>query len=361
MRSAFNFRYHSIAQLLLAFFTSLLLLACSQAPEADNQQQVIQAVKLAKVATGSEQLKRNFPAEVSAVKTIDLSFEVSGRLIQTQLLTGTTVKKGQVLASIDPVPFKQRLQEAEARLGQANRDLRRIEATAKNGLVSQSQLDTAKTNQELAQIALDRAKQDLSYTKLMAPFNAQIAERLAENGSYVQTGDIIAKLQDISRFYFNVNVPERLVSRYKQGSLVTAQAHIISSPDKTYQLEYVEHDTQPDPITQTYKVVFAATAEDSSLTPGARAIVSVSLSNPEKTNALLVPFTAIQGNDAEGFHLWKYDANTSQVSRVQVNVQRIEGELAAISSGVAEGDLVVAAGAAKMREGLQVKPYQGRL
>ena len=357
-----NFFTQSLSVKLLTLSVIILLLqACSKAPALQPIQEKVQAVKLVPATSNAKLISRTFPAEVSAVKTVDLSFEVSGRLIQTKLMTGTHAEKDQILAQIDPTPFKQRVQEAQTRLNQATRDLARIEATAKNGLVSQSQLDNARTNFELADIALKRAQKDLSYTTLHAPFDAQISERFAENGNYVQAGDLVARLQDVSRFYFNVNVPERLVSKYQEGSLVGASAHIISAPDKVYQLQYVEHATQPDPITQTYKVVFTAEAKNTNLTPGARAVVNINLDNHVGQQQLLVPFNALQGNDSEGFHVWKFNPETAQVSKQLVDVVELQTHSAAIASGITEGDLIVAAGAAKMREGLIVKPYEAEL
>ncbi len=347
---------------LLSFAAVLTVLqACSPAPAEQTKVQKPQAVKLIPATSNSQIVERTFPAEVSAVKTIDLSFEVSGRLIQTQLKTGTIASQSQMLAQIDPTPFKQRVQEAQAKLNQATRDLERITATAKKGSASQSQLDNAKTNFELANIALKRAQKDLSYTRLLSPFDAQISERFAEKGNYVQAGDIVARLQDVSRYYFNVNVPERLVSRYKEGSLIGATAHIISAPERIYQLEYVEHATQPDPITQTYKVVFAASAKNTDLTPGARAVVAINLNNQTTKNQLLVPFNALQGNDSEGFHVWKFNKASSTVSRVNVDVVAVQQQVAAVDSDIVLGDLIVSAGASQMREGLIVKPYQAEL
>lgn len=349
-----------IRQVLLVSFLSLVMIAlngCSDSAAVSMPVERVQAVKVVPAQAATQVVSRSFPAEVSAVKTIDLSFEVSGRLIKTNLVTGSSVKHQQVLAKIDPTPFQQREQEAQARLNQAQRDLSRIEMTAKNGLVSQSQLDEAKTQFELSKIALERAQQDLSYTTLLAPFDSQISERFAEQGNFVQAGDLIARIQDVSRYYFNVNVPERLVSQYKQGSLLSTKAHIISAPELRYDLEYVEHATQPDPITQTYKVVFAATVIDTHLTPGARATVTINLKEENPEFALRLPFTALKGNDGEGFHVWKYDQSDSQVKKVKVEVSSINNQFATIRSGITQGDLIVAAGTAKMRDGLIVKPY----
>lgn len=352
-----SIRFNTVQASIIVFAIAVLS-ACGPANVDKTEKEAVQAVKLAVVSNTPDVTERTFPAEVSAVKTIDVSFEVSGRLLEENLPTGTLVKQGDVLAKIDPTPFIQRLQEAEARLKQAQRDSSRTESTFERGLASQAELDNARTTLELAQIALDKAKQDFSYTTLLAPFDAQISERLVENNSYIRAGDTIARLQDVSRFYFNIHVPERLVSQHKDETPVSAAAHIISSPDKRYALEYVEHATQPDPITQTYKVVFAANDYVADLTPGSRAIVSVKLGYATFNDGLLVPFSAIQGDQQDGFSVWKFNSSTNQVSRTQVNVLHVQNQYALVTGELVSGDQVVAAGVSKMREGLTVKAYQ---
>lgn len=335
----------------------LFLTGCSN----DNVESVAetppQTVKLAIATDMPDYSEFEFPAEVAAVKTIDVSFEVAGRLQTTNLRTGSIVKQGDVLAQLDPTSFNQRLDEAKTRLVQAKRDLERTQATFDKGLTSQSQLDNAKTNFELAKIALGKAEQDLSYTQIKAPFDAQISQRLVDNNSFVRVGDIIARLQDVSRFYFNINVPERLLTGYKQGANIQADASIISAPEKSYQLEYVEHATQPDPLTQTYKVVFAAQTTDPTLTPGARAKVNLKLGYQRYGEGLLIPMTALVGNQSEGFHVWRYDPQSSQIQKAVVNVLHIKDQYALVSGELALNDQVVAAGASKMRDNLVVKPY----
>ena len=341
------------------FATLAILSACGEAPVEQTKKSVIQAVKLSQVVSPNNLSERRFPAEVSAVKTIDVSFEVTGRLKSENLLTGTKVNKGELLAEIDPVPFQRRVKEQETRLQQAKRELTRVTATHAKGLSSQSQLDNAKTTFELAEIALANAKQDLAYTKLRAPFDAQVSERIVENNSFVQAGDIIARLQDVSRYYFNVNVPERLVTGYKKSQLRSADAEILSIPNKTFPLTYVEHSTQADPITQTFKVVFAMEASDDlSLVPGSRAVVHLVSDVKKYTEGEIIPFTALLGDKDSGFFVWKFNPATNQVEKAQVNVLHLEDKHAVISGDVANGDYVVSAGAAKMSQGLTVKAYQ---
>jgi RND family efflux transporter MFP subunit len=345
-------------RVLSAFVLVTLLNGCSDAPEETQIKQVVQAVKLVEVTRTPESRVRTFPAEVTAVKTIDVSFEVNGRLQNTNLQTGALIKKGEVLAQIDPTPFNQTVNEAKTRLTQAQRNLDRISATFAKQLASQSEMDAAITDFELAEIALQRAQQDLGYTTLLSPFDAQLSERLVDNDSYIRAGDIIARLQDISRYYFVINVPERLFSQYTMDSLLAAKGFLISAPEQIFTLEYIEHDTQPDPVTQTYKVVFSTSEKNEKLTPGARAVVEVTIGAKPFADTLLVPFTAIEGNDNDGFHVWRFDETSQTVTSAAVDIIHIEDSLAVVKGDLAVGELVVAAGANKMREGLTVKPYQ---
>lgn len=341
------------------FATLAILSACGEAPVEEQKEPVVQAVKLSEVQSPNNMSERRFPAEVSAVKTVDVSFEVTGRLKTENLLTGTKVRKGDLLAELDPAPFQRRVKEQETRLEQAKRELARTTSTFDKGLASQSQLDNAKTSFELAEIALANAKQDLAYTKLQAPFDAQISERIVENDSFVQAGDIIARLQDVSRYYFNVNVPERLVTGYKRSQLKSADAEILSIPGKTFPLTYVEHSTQADPITQTFKIVFAMEArEDLALVPGSRAVVHLVSDVKKYAQGEIIPFTALLGSKDAGFYVWKFNSASSTVEKAQVQVLQLEDKFAVVTGQLSVGDYVVSAGATKMSQGLTVKAYQ---
>lgn len=335
-----------------------VLSGCSEAPEQQNRQQSARIVKLSPVQSVSAQREFTFPAVVSAVKTIDLSFEVTGRLVHMDIVTAEKVKKGHLLASLDPKPFERQVKEQQTRLQQASRELKRIESMFAKNLVAQSSLDNAKTEYELAEIDLSNAQQDLEYTELHAPFDALVSSRLVENNSFVAAGAPIAKLQDVSRIYFDINVPERLLTANGDRKIAKARAKIIGAPDTWYDISYVEHSTQPDPITQTYEAVFAMDSKNQlQVTPGARAVVNISMENPPQTGDLLVPFRALVGNKDQGFHVWRYIASSAQVEKIAVDVHRIEENMASISAPLTTQDYVVSAGAAQVNADMKVEPY----
>ncbi len=348
----------SHAGLLLLVLSSTLLFGCSEPVPENASDTQTRYVKLARVKNVPTLDEFTFPAVVSPVKTVDVSFEVSGRLVQTDLVTASDVDKGHLLATIDQKPFKRRVEEQQTRRDQAERELARIQKMFDKGLVSQSMLDSAKTSFELADIDLKNAQQDLSYTQLYAPFDAMVSQRLVENNSFVTAGTPIARLQDVSKIYFNINVPERLLSANISRGIDHAEAALLTNKDQWFPVHYVEHSTQPDPVSQTYEAVFAmAPPENMEIPPGARAIVKVSMGGQPYPRGKVIPVKALIGSKEAGFYVWQYLPDSQAVKKVVVEVMHFEDTFAVIETSLTTDDQVVAAGATQVRAGMTVQPY----
>lgn len=333
-----------------------LLQACSE-PTEIKQETAPVVVQLTSVQATSLANNYEFPAIVSAVKSVDLKFEVSGRLIFENLIEGSEVKKGQVLAKIDPKPFQRKVEESRIRHEDAQRNLKRIKDVFEKKVASQRDYDDAKSQFSITKIALENAKQDLSYCTIRAPFDAVIGARYIENDSLIRTGDSLANLQDRSELYFTFEVPERIMTANVGNRDVIATAHIIGQESKVYDIHYVEHKTTPDPITQTYGVTFGLKAEvANAFYPGSRAIVNIMPNN--QLRALVVPLRALIGNSDSGFSVWKLNEQDNKLTEVKVTVSDLQGDYALVSSGLNSGDKVVSAAVGQMREGLLVREYK---
>lgn len=299
-----------------------------------------------------------FPAVVSAVKNVELRFEVAGRLIATDLVKGRKVEKGQVLAQIDPAPYERKVKDREARHELATNDLKRIETLYKTGGVSPSAYDNAKTQFETTLLDLNNAKQDLSYTEVTAPFDGFVSDRYVENDSYVQVGLSIATIQDRSSLYFSFDVPERVMTLNHGNKDVLATARIIGVEDQIYTIHYVEHEATPDPITQTYNVTFAIdNAKETLFIPGSRAMVTIE-TKVSKAHVIAVPVSAVFGDSESGFAVWWFDEAQSRVTKKTVTVNGIFDKYVLIGTGLAAGDKIVSAGVTNLRDNLLVREYK---
>jgi len=339
----------------------IALLLCLQACSEPAQEVKVESpivVQLFKADRVNITREYEFPATVSAVKSIDLKFEVSGRLVFANLVEGSMVAKGQVLARIDPAPFERQVAEAKIRLDDAVRDLARVEDIFEKKLTSQHNFDRAKSQYAIAKLSLANAEQDLSYCTIKAPFNAIVGERYIENNSYVTVGDTLANLQDRSKLYFTFEVPERIMTANVGNRDIKATAQIIGQEDNIFDIYYVEHQTTPNPITQTYAVTFAIDGDvDNLFYPGSRASVKIK-SNGKQQSDILIPIKALMGDKAQGFSVWRFNSSTNGVHAVKVEIASLNGEYAAIASGLNAGDKLVSAAVNQMSEGLIVKEYK---
>lgn len=345
----------------LVFFISLLFIqSCSDKVVIQKSESPL-VVQIAQVKEHQQGEKYVFPAVVSAVKNVELTFEVAGRLIETNLVKGKKVKKGQILAQIDPSPYQRQVNEHQVRHNIAAKELKRFQSLINTGGASQSLLDNAKSTFDITLLALNNAKQNLSYCTITAPFDAFVSDRHIENKSYIKVGDSLATLQDRSTLYFSFDVPERIMTINAGNTNIEASAQLIGLEKEAFKIHYVEHETTPDPITQTYKVTFAIEhAKESKLIPGSRATVTI-ITNTDANKALVIPLTAVVGDPKSGFSVWLLNEKNNTVSKKAVELSTIVGSYAVISDGISINKKVVSAGTTLMRDGLVVKEYKATL
>ncbi len=343
-------------------FLALLIMAalagCGNSADVQKQQEKAVVVQLSEVKTATTEHQFTFPAKVMAKTTVDLSFRVSGRLQSVNLPEGQTIRKGRVIAKLEPEPFERAVRMAEVKVKQAKLELSRVKAIATKGIGSEKSVDNAEVNYELAEIELENAKANLEYSVLKAPFDALVSQRLIENKGFINTGAPIARLQDLSRIHFKFDIPERLVNQYSRSQVAKATAFIDGAVNKEFEIEYVEYSTEPDPVSQTYAVVYAMDApKDVNITPGVRATVTLKGSDESLPEVLGVPVSALLTGTDDSMSVWVYDEKTERIHSQKVTVgPMIEGWVAVLS-GLEKGQKVVSAGVTQMKEGLLVRPY----
>ena len=163
--------------LLLA--TSIFLSACEEPPQpyvADSR-----PVKTIVVGGDATIDTRTFPAVVDAIQKADISFRVSGKIQKILVKEGDEVKRGQVLAELDPTDFKITLKDRQASYDTAKANYDRAKALVEKGAISKVDHDNIRAQFHTAKANLETAKQDLIYTSLKANFDGIIARRHVEN------------------------------------------------------------------------------------------------------------------------------------------------------------------------------------
>ena len=343
----------------LALMIIAALAGCGDSGEVQQVKEKAVVVQLAEVKNATTEHEFNFPAKVMAKTTVDLSFRVSGRLESVNLPEGKTIKKGRVIAKLESEPFDRAVRMAEVRLKQAQLELKRVRAIATKGIGSEKSVDNAEVSFELAEIELENAKANLEYSVLKAPFDALVSKRLIENKGFINTGAPIARLQDLSSIHFKFDIPERLVSQYSRSQIAKATAYIDGAIDKEFDIEYVEYSTEPNPVSQTYEVIYAMDAvKGVDITPGVRATVILKGNDEKMPQVLGVPVSAIVTGTDSSMSVWIYDEKTERIRNQVITAGSMVDGWIAVLSGLEPGQKVVSAGVTQMKEGLLVRPFK---
>lgn len=352
--------------LCLCLPASLLLTGCGQPPAP--QEQAPRLVKLFTVEDPAGQRLREFPARLKATEEAELSFRIGGQLKSLKVLQGQPVKRGQLIASIEDTDQRLRVRDRQASFDLANAQFQRIAKLLERQMISRSEYDQRKATLDSASAALSLARQELDYTRILAPFDGVVANTHVDNFQVVQAKQPVATLQSGDSLDVLFQMPENLLTnlRSREDSVNYHPSVILDSlPGREFEAVYKEHSTQPDPKTLTYQVTLSMPRpEGLNLLPGMSATVRVDFAQISRTpdNRLLVPVEAVFSPDDSGPKVKQVWVAREQDGVLRLNARQVEvGQLSRNSievlSGIEPGEQIVAVGGAELAEGQAVRPW----
>lgn len=305
-----------------------------------------------------------FAGEVRAREESPLSFRVGGNLVERRVDVGDHVRRGDLLAVLDPGDLQAQaraaqaqLVAAEAELARARADQARFAKLGQDQLVSRSTIDaqnaaaTAAQGQvNAARASLDVARNQAAYTQLRAPSNGVIASRSAEAGQVLGAGQAVFALATDGAREIAFAVPEDAVAALKPGQPVLVESW---SSQERYPGRVREVSPAADPASRTYaaRVVVDAPAGSFELGQSARVYL------PHAGNGgLSVPLAAVQRAAADKPAVFVVDTATSTLALRPVELGPYGQERVPVKSGLSANDWVVAAGGHLLRVGQKVSP-----
>lgn len=266
---------------------------------------------------------------VNAVTTVLVGTQVSGTIKQIHVDYNSPVKKGQLIALIDPSVFEAQVQQANANLLSAEAGLQRAEANLadakrtmersrilfEKNLIARSELDSAETRYEAesaqlkaskAQIAqagasLKLAETNLKYTRIISPVDGVVISRNVDVGQTVaasfQTPTLFTIAQDLTKMQIDTNVDEADIGRVIKGQKV--EFTVDAYPDVTFEGEVWQVRNAPITVQNvvTYDAVIKVENPDLMLKPGLTANVSVIIAT--KKDVLKIPNAALRFKPSE--------------------------------------------------------------
>ena len=315
-------------------------------------------------------LHRSYVASINAFQHVELRAKVSGFLENILVDEGQFVKKGQLMFTLNDAEFKVQLSEAKASLTSALAEVKgaevevgRVQSLVDKKIVTPSDLELANAKLAAAKARVDealakqeKAKINLSYTTVRAPFDGIIDRILQKRGSLITEGSLLTSVSDIHNMhvYFKVSEKEYLnyVKSKKEGShhspaiLELADGTVYKYPGKIETMEG-EFDTETGSI--AFRAVFPNPTK--LLKHGASGNI---LLTSNITNALMVPQRSVLEIQDRNFVFVLGDDYKVRMKSF-VPESRID-DFVLVKSGLAAGDRIIYEGVQNIREGSAVKP-----
>ncbi|WP_432723686.1 efflux RND transporter periplasmic adaptor subunit [Jeongeupia wiesaeckerbachi] len=346
-----------------ALIVFALLAACK---DGAKPQEEVRPVRVVTAGADAALPGAELTGTVRAHVETPLGFRIGGKLIERRVDIGAVVRKGDVIARIDPqdaalnaAAAEAQAASARAQLAKVKMDYERSKALFAQKFVSQAEVDTRKTALDAASESLRQAeaqqqlaRNQAGYATLLADADGAVTRVSAEPGQVVSAGTPVVTLARDGVREVGLDVPENLHGKVKLGDKV--KIRLWAMQGKEFAGHVSEISAAADPASRTYasRVVFDETVPQLGLGMTA----SVRLAAPDTAAAggqVRLPLTALFGETGKQ-QVWRLDTKAGRVHAQPVKVLTIT-DTAVLVSGVKAGEQIVTAGVHLLREGQPVK------
>lgn len=338
----------SINQIALAL-TAVMLSACNAENNKGQAADEAVRVEVTQVKAATSDRTSRYSGTVEEESGTLLSFAVGGTVSRVLVDEGDRVGKGQLIATLDTEQLTHNHASALAALAQAEDAYRRMEELHGKGSLPEIKWVEAQTALQRARASEQMARKQLADCRLYAPFSGVISKKFAEKGQNVGAGTQIAKLVAVGRMKVKISVPESEMAQISVGQ--KADVTIEALGGASMQATVTEKGVAADPLSRSYDVKLSLPKADRKLLPGM--VADVALRGGNASMACILPAHIVQIDERNNEFVW-LAVGGKAVKRI-VTVGGFTADGVIVTSGLADGDMVITAGAQKVSEGMRVE------
>ena len=294
----------------------------------------------------------NVIGSINPIQGVLLQTEVNGVVRVIDFENGNEVQAGDLLVQLDISVEEAELRAAKAIASLTVLELKRAKRLYKSGNVPQSDLDRAVAEAQRREAEVENIEARIDRKTIRAPFAGKVGIRQINLGQYLPSGADIVSLQAFDTVYANFSLPQNTLSKIKNGYAIklTTDAY----PGKTFEGELTAISPDIDPSTRSIALQGTFKNPDGLLRSGLFVRVEVCL--PDISNVIVVPSTSVL-YAPYGNSVYKVEESESgPVARQYfITTGEHKGDFISITKGAEMGDIIVSAGAFKLRNGVPVK------
>ncbi len=306
---------------------------------------------------------------VMAFNTVAIRAQVNGQIVSIDFRQGQDVRKGDVLAKIDPAPFQAALDQAaakkkqdEAQLIDAQKDLVRFKTLVIRNAETQQNVDSqqAKVDQFTAMIdadqaAIEAAQTQVNYTTIVAPIDGVVGFRQVDIGNIIHTSDAnpLTVLTQIKPSVAIFTLPQNDLGPVREAMVGGSVEVLAFDQDDVKQLaqgRLLLIDNQIDQSTSTIRLKAEFPNEDERLWPGE--FIHIRILVTTRKDAVTIPPVAVQ-RGPDGLYVWVIKSDHT-VEQRPIVAQTVSDSTAVVSKGLAAGERIVVDGQSRLDVGVHV-------
>ena len=291
-------------------------------------------------------------AVLEAGHTVVISPKVGGAVQEILVETGSVVSRGDLLARIDPEPFRLEMEAAESLWRLAETGLTRTRQVFESAGASMHQLDEAQTQRDSAYSKYELAKMQFGYTDITTPVSGSVLYRYLDPGNIVSPQSALFTIGNTEAPQLKVQVPEKYWSQFqKLGTIRVLLTFSAGGDDSVRPGEIVRINPSISPEKKKFEVVCLLRQSEPPWPIGATLQVEFVLS--ERPNTLSLPLRALDNNNG----LWHVNSTDNTVTRIEVPAMYRDAARLAVPETWAT-EIFVLEGQHRLHEGQTVEYFE---
>jgi multidrug efflux system membrane fusion protein len=306
---------------------------------------------------------------VQALNTVAIRAQINGQIVSVDFRQGQEVRKGDVLAKIDPAPLQATLDQSiakksedQAQLIDAEKDLERFQTlvlknfeTHQNLDAQQAKVDQTKSTIDADQAAIEAAQTQLNYATIVAPIDGVVGFRQVDIGNIIHTNDVnpLTVLTQIRPCTVMFTLPQSDLGPVREAMLrstVSVLAYDQNDVTKLAEGKLLLINNQIDQNTSTIQLKAEFPNEDERLWPGE--FVRIRILITTRKDAVTVPPIAVQ-RGPDGFYVWVIKPDNT-VEQRPIDAKIVSEDTAIAANGLSAGEKVVVNGQSRLDVGSHV-------
>ncbi|QUM76530.1 efflux RND transporter periplasmic adaptor subunit [Moritella sp. 24] len=344
----------------LLLSASVLFVGCeSEIQVTKNNAEVIRPVKLLNIGNSEHSRLLSFPAVIQAGRSSNLAFQVSGIVTSIQVNESMEVKKGDVLATLDPRDYQVKVDVAKAQFDKSESEFSRSKGLFKKNIISLIKYESLRAERDVNKANLETAQKSLDDTVLRAPYAGNISKIDLKSNQTVQQGNEVISMLALNKLEAKINLPSSIIAK-SQESNTESPVYIVlnAAPEQKIPAFMKEISLEADTDSQTYQATFYFSPQAGlNILPGMNA--RVFFQDPTKVNSkeiVRIPMSALTKQE-EHLFVWVLNEDTMTVFKRVVTIENGVGESLIVKSGLNKGETVITAGVSFLSEGMKVRPW----